>query len=371
MSMRLTVLAAAFVAFACPASASPTFILTDTGGVGVGTQARAGFEAAAAIWAGAFTDKVTIRLNVGFTKLDAGILGETGSTSSNVSYSAFRSAYAKDVTSSADASALANLGPRLAFESNSLNGITSATTRLYDTASNYDNLNLNINSAEQKALGLLSSSSKAADASITFSSAYRWAFDASNGVPLTSYDFVGIAAHEIGYALGFVSGVDDADFYAKYHYLGLTSVGWVTPLDLFRYQNGVRDLTVGGAPCFSIDGGATCGPTFSTGSYYGDKRQASHWKDNLHLGVMDPTAARGETLQLTTNDLTAFDVLGWNLAADPQANAGVHWAAPGSAPLKKGLRTHATVPVPEPGSFGVLAAAALGAGLARRRANLR
>ncbi len=54
--------------------------------------------------------------------------------------------------------------------------------------------------------------------------------------------------------------------------------------------------------------------TFSTGAYVGDGRQASHWKDNLGLGIMDPTSSYGELLAISTNDIRAFDVIGWNRA---------------------------------------------------------
>jgi hypothetical protein len=62
------------------------------------------------------------------------------------------------------------------------------------------------------------------------------------------------------------------------------------------------------------DGGVinTYGATFSTGRNFGDGRQASHWKDSLGLGILDPTAAPGEPLSIDANDKLAFDVIGWN-----------------------------------------------------------
>ena len=104
---------------------------------------------------------------------------------------------------------------------------------------------------------------------------------------------------------------------------------YVNSLDLFRYsalsstqsafgKSGVMDFSADTrVKYFSLDNGATAGPGFSTGSNtaFGDGRQASHWKDNLGLGVMDPTAATGELLVITQNDLTAFDAIGWNLAS--------------------------------------------------------
>ena len=56
------------------------------------------------------------------------------------------------------------------------------------------------------------------------------------------------------------------------------------------------------------------GPTFSTGTTFGDGRQASHWKDNLGIGIMDPTAGTGELLAISAADIQAFDVIGWTKA---------------------------------------------------------
>ena len=51
----------------------------------------------------------------------------------------------------------------------------------------------------------------------------------------------------------------------------------------------------------------------STGQVNGDGRQASHWKDSLGLGLMDPTAAPGELLMVSENDLIALDLIGWDV----------------------------------------------------------
>ena len=165
------------------------------------------------------------------------------------------------------------------------------------------------------------------------------------------YDFIGIAAHEIGHALGFLSGVDTADQYAKFGYGGLDQSAWGTPLDLFRYQNGKRDWTVGGTPCFSINGGATCGAAFATGYYTGDRQQASHWLNGKHLGVFNPTASAGAALQISGNDLAALDAIGWNWPRPPIQR-----------PTSTGARTSArarpggsaNMVVAEPASFALL-----------------
>ena len=69
----------------------------------------------------------------------------------------------------------------------------------------------------------------------------------------------------------------------------------------------------------SLDNGATAIAGFSNGLNFGDGHQASHWTDNLGLGIMDPTAAPGETLAASANDFIAFDVIGWDLIPEPSS----------------------------------------------------
>ncbi|MBA2921226.1 PEPxxWA-CTERM sorting domain-containing protein [Sphingomonas sp. MAH-20] len=316
-----------------------TFILNDTGGVGAGTQARAGFEAAAAIWASLIRDPITIRLDVGFRQLGPNILGSTGSTTNTISYANLKTAMAADIKSGYDQHAVAHLqaGNSLAFVSNEPGncvtnvptcGAISTSSRTLDNDNTFDNFNIQINTAQAKALGLnptyLPSNPGGRDGSVSFSNQFNWDFDRSDGIDPNLIDFVGVAAHEIGHALGFRSGVDTADVNANLNRAGLDAIAWGTVWDLFRYQsfNGQQtlDWTIGGTPCFSIDNGGTCLGKLSTGSVNGDLRQASHWKDDtltgLTLGIMDPTRSGfmgGVTnLNLTPLDRIAFDVMGYD-----------------------------------------------------------
>jgi hypothetical protein len=327
-----------------------TFILNDLGGVGPGTAARAGFEAAAALWSSVLLDPITIRLDVQFSTLGAGILGSTGSTTNTVGYSALRSMLVADATSDADLSAVAALQPGpLAFVSNEppVSGPIDARLRFLDNNNTTDNNNIQVNTAQVKALGMVptyaANNPTQRDGSVSFSNAFNWDFDRSDGLTPGFFDFVGVAAHEIGHALGFRSGVDLADVNALPNaggangVRGLNNISWGTVLDLQRYGSfeGAQtlDWSIGGSPCMSVDGGASCSGLLSTGRTNGDGRQASHWKDDsllgtsTPLGIMDPTVASASSnvpvLVITDLDLLAFDVIGYNVTTIPEPST---WA---------------------------------------------
>jgi hypothetical protein len=73
-------------------------------------------------------------------------------------------------------------------------------------------------------------------------------------------------------------------------------------------------MTPGGSHSFYYGDGSVL---MATGDYTGDGNQASHWKDNLSLGIMDPTAAAGETTTISQNDLIAMDLIGWQVVPEP------------------------------------------------------
>lgn len=313
----------AVVTFTVRNSEAAVIILNDVNPGGSNPVALAAFATAANLWTSKLIDPVTIRVDVSFEALGQNILGSADSFSLAKSYSDIRAALAADATSLDDAAAVASLpGSSLQFRTNAVNGSV-----VLDANGSNNNVFLDVNRANLKALGLLNDDLMR-DAVIKFSNLFTFDFDPSNGITAGAIDFVGVAAHEIGHALGFVSGVDAVDYYTgngpgRNLNVDLNRYAVHSVLDLYRYSTaslslggaGTRDFATGGTSYFSLNGGATNLGTFSTGAYNGDGRQASHWKDNLGLGIMDPTFSYGELGVITNLDVRAFDVIGWNLAS--------------------------------------------------------
>lgn len=341
--MKTLLSALTLAAAAGGAAAAPTFHFSFIAGTSL--QAQQGFIDAAARWSALLDDDVTVNLTVGFNPLDPGILGQARSAQQLYSYDTFRNALAADIKSGYDTLAVGSLagtgtfGMLLNRTSNSPNGAGSATP-FVDNDGDANNAFVRIASAEAKALGLalapqaLTGCLGPCDGFIQFSSNYRFDFDPRDGISADAFDFVGVAAHEIGHSLGFISGVDVLDFNSTApDFYDDSEFTYVSGMDLFRHSAqsraaGVIDWTADDrAKYLSLDGGITAVAPFSTGVAHGDGRQASHWQDDLFIGLMDPTAGMGELLRISRNDLLAMEVIGWDVPAIPEPGADLMLAA--------------------------------------------
>jgi len=331
-----------------PSAHALNIVLKDVGSTPMSAEQLGAFQTAASYWSGMLTDNATVYVNIAFSNLGAGVLGSTVPTQEQVSYSTLRSRLTSDATSAVDAMAVSHLQGGSALSFTATQGDLS--TRL-DNDGSVNNRVLNVNTANMKALGLSTATDATSpDASITFATGFASTFAytrVNGGVPAGKVDFITVAEHEIGHALGFVSGVDDIDFCIGHTVqCGLSgnanefeNTPWYSPLDLFRYSaNGKLDVSLGGSPYFSLDGGASIIQPFSTGEEHGNGEQASHFGTGV-ITLMRPFVSAGQSYDATTSDLMAFDAIGWNLAAA----------------------------VPEPHSYTLLLGGLAAIGLARRR----
>lgn len=332
-----------------------------TSGSGITNQQLIGFQEAGSLWSAGYDDLVTVNITINFTSLGANSLGEATSFGRFFNYSDVYTALNTDKKSADDNIAVGSLSTNgtyrklTNYSNDNPNGAGSITPYL-----STNNNSIVMTNANAKALGLIAANDASLDATITLNSDVSWSY----GIPLASgtYDFVGVAIHEIGHVLGFNSSVDtlndsggtkDANEYSLF------------PLDLFRYSDDSKaenpldlpnlntvDFTVGVTEkYFSIDGGKTEIASLEKGTLNGSY-QAQHWLETSNaLGIMDPATDINELKLFTINDVRAFDVIGWDRSA-------VSFAAfePPTA-------------VPEPENYvGTLICALLGVGaLAKRR----
>ncbi|KXI29672.1 NF038122 family metalloprotease [Paraglaciecola hydrolytica] len=337
--MKKTLLAATVAAALVSGYSQAAVInLIDVGGV-TGSKAEQGFQIAADYWAKMLTNDATINLNIKFDALPPGVIGSTGSTKSDLLVENWiNGVNATKSSSTIDQTAVL---PKTTKDFFGFDSIVDGLTAGVDINGFNDNTVtasldgkiasavLYQNTSVLKAIGYDAALAGVVDGSMTFSSTFAFDFNPLNGIKAGTFDFIGVAIHEMGHALGFVSGVDYFDLvgFPNGPYAGIygdfndTSI--FSALDMFRYSApGTLDLQIGGNPYFSIDGGQTAlfGNTFSTGRYNGDGNQASHWKDEpfcgAGLGIMDPTFCYGQMGVISGLDLAAYDAMGWNLSVD-------------------------------------------------------
>jgi hypothetical protein len=292
----------------------------------------AAFTKAAQIWTDRIKSPVTVTFNIDYGPLvpnctvtstedctfDTTTIGSTGSAAILVDYPGVRTNLRASSSSAGETAIYNALPPGSTVPSDSGNGAA-----------------IRVNRALAKGLGLSTSSATAA--TIGFNKKFNFDFNPDDGIAPGKTDFVAVAAHEMGHALGFVSGGSDS--------ISSFMAVW----DIFRFRPGAnfanfstaeRVMTIGGPnPNPEINQVYFTGQSFTYGSANtpatelglstggpdptpgtGDGRQSSHWKDDSsqpvnYIGIMDPTISSGVHKEITDNDLMALETMGWNLVA--------------------------------------------------------
>jgi hypothetical protein len=313
-----------------PARAGLVINLNQTASLAANPDASAAFRRAADRWQAVFNDNINVNIDADLTSVgfaNPNIIGSTSSVLLQGGYDVIRNQLVADEAAESSVNPLVAALPTAAQFTAVLPAGASLTANLIGTK------------ADLKAMGFtgLDGIFGASDASIKFNSQFAFDYNNTNGVDANKIDFETVALHEIGHALGFVSVVDAIN-------AGVTAVS-PEMLDLFRFQDGgpgqdpatLADFT--NFPRYLVPGGAAIFDTIanefglSTGltpsSFPGvDGRQASHWKDDAltghYIGIMDPTLDFGVTESITAADLTAFDLIGYDVvrpAAVPEPSS--------------------------------------------------
>jgi hypothetical protein len=265
-----------------------------------GTDAYRGFTTAARFWETVIKNDVNVTLNVGYSALPTGRAGLHGQHHQRGLRGRRVQRAGGQQGGKLDKIAVANLNPKPSTFIGGMaidalvsaprangTGVALPLTRVADTDRGANNSAFSANTSLMKALGMTptyaATNPQKADGTVQFSTGFAFDFDPTDGIAANQIDFIGVAIHEIGHALGFRSGVDTYDVNTAFTGV-LGNFALMSVWDTFRFsqastEQGMNDWAIGGtgstAPYFSIDRGQTVfngNAYMSTGRTNGDGR---------------------------------------------------------------------------------------------------
>jgi hypothetical protein len=298
----------AAMVLACGPAAHADLIISFSNGPGVAFsgEAQNAAQVAAESWNALLANSITVNIQLSFASLPSGVLGSSNITTQAYGYSTVQTALAAE-SSEPGKSALANLPSASTLMNSTLPSGYTVSNAAGDPT-------MSVATADAKALGL--STGATYDGSIQVAESFFPGY-LTGSLAGASYDLESILTHEIGHVLGFLSAEDVVD---ESLHSGLSSgLIALSPLDLFRFATTPlagdfisfdRDLTPSSATQVLSDGVTTY--AVSTGTYFGNGYQASHWVQGG--GLMQPALAPGSQQGITSADLWAFEMIGYDVA---------------------------------------------------------
>lgn len=327
---------------------------------GVSLDQMMGFEMAGEFWSQHLADDVSINIFVEMTDyLPENVIGGAlPGIEDNVRYADYRQKLEQDITSDIDT-----------LIDKKQQNRTDKFTAYFSSDRGEDGYKVNRNEymkmtrANAKALDLIAPHDPGLDGYVLMRDLdgvgdgdlndIRWSYDYEGDfVDSNSLDFLSVAIHEIGHTMGFISGLDEANWLAEKlnykkskeddYYSSLKgTLNNATPVDMMRFSKASYDfsdgrnwidMSIGGKPFLSFSGSRGKPVAyFATGGNTGlggDGDQASHWKrqDDV-LGIMDPVLATGQRREITELDLQLFDAIGWDLKTGNETIETIHTQA--------------------------------------------
>lgn len=299
---------------------SHALLIVATYDANVSAGAQAAFQFAINEFEAAFTDAVTVNVNVNF--------GNTGLGGSSTAlqfvvpdtYAQVRTALIVDQTAHSSASGATSVGA-----GGSVNTATDPTAGgrfLYTRA-------------QAKALGALPANLPGSDGTITFSNVQSFTLDPNNRGS-GGFDFIGVAEHEISEVMGRIPGLGG-------NFCGSPSCGPdYLVYDLFRFSGaGTRVLSDAAGVSFSIDNGSTLLHGFNFANGNGSDPQ--DWDSSDPTDPFNAFTGPNQAHSLNAVDYDTLDVIGWDRAGQVTS-------------------------VPEPASLGIVFLSLFGMSAATRRA---